>query len=71
MLLESTQVQTIIREISADLDWIIAAHALLKIPTRILMRVTEFKVLLGCLKKWRLFGFRRAARRTRTKKQNH
>lgn len=31
-------------ELKADIDWIMAAHALLKIPTRILMRVTEFKV---------------------------
>ncbi len=31
-------------ELSADLDWIVKAHTLLKIPTRILMRVTEFKV---------------------------
>ena len=31
-------------ELSADLDWIIQAHCLLKIPTRILLRVTDFKV---------------------------
>lgn len=31
-------------ELNADLDWIVKAHTLLKIPTRILMRVTEFKV---------------------------
>lgn len=31
-------------EFSADLDWIIKAHALLKIPTRMLMRMTQFKV---------------------------
>jgi putative N6-adenine-specific DNA methylase len=31
-------------ELSADLDWIIKAHSLLKIPTRILMRLAEFKV---------------------------
>jgi putative N6-adenine-specific DNA methylase len=31
-------------ELVADLDWIIAAHTLLKIPTRILLRVTHFKV---------------------------
>lgn len=31
-------------ELTADLDWIVKAHTLLKIPTRILMRVTEFKV---------------------------
>ncbi len=31
-------------ELSADLAWIERAHTLLKIPTRILMRVTEFKV---------------------------
>lgn len=31
-------------EISADLEWIKNAHLLLKIPTRILMRLTEFKV---------------------------
>lgn len=31
-------------ELEADLDWIINAHTLLKIPTRILMRLTELKV---------------------------
>lgn len=31
-------------EVVADLDWIVKAHTLLKIPTRILMRLTEFKV---------------------------
>ena len=31
-------------ELTADLDWIVRAHTLLKLPTRILMRVTEFKV---------------------------
>ena len=31
-------------ELNADLDWIVKAHTLLKLPTRILMRVTEFKV---------------------------
>jgi len=31
-------------ELTADLEWIVNAHCLLKIPTRILMRVTEFKV---------------------------
>jgi putative N6-adenine-specific DNA methylase len=31
-------------ELTADLDWIIKSHTLLKIPTRILMRVNEFKV---------------------------
>lgn len=31
-------------ELTADLDWIVKAHTLLKIPTRILMRITEFKV---------------------------
>jgi putative N6-adenine-specific DNA methylase len=31
-------------ELMADLSWIIKAHALLKIPTRILMRVADFKV---------------------------
>lgn len=31
-------------EVEADLAWIEKAHLLLKIPTRILMRVTEFKV---------------------------
>lgn len=31
-------------ELNADLDWIVKAHCLLKVPTRILMRVTEFKV---------------------------
>lgn len=31
-------------ELEADLDWIVKAHTLLKIPTRILMRLTEFKV---------------------------
>jgi putative N6-adenine-specific DNA methylase len=30
--------------LSADLDWIIRAHTLLKVPTRILMRVTHLKV---------------------------
>lgn len=31
-------------ELDADLDWIVKAHCLLKLPTRILMRVKEFKV---------------------------
>lgn len=31
-------------ELAADLDWIIRAHTSLKIPTRILMRLTSFKV---------------------------
>lgn len=31
-------------ELEGDLDWIIAAHTQLKIPTRILMRLTSFKV---------------------------
>jgi putative N6-adenine-specific DNA methylase len=31
-------------ELTADLDWIVKAHTLLKIPTRLLMRITEFKV---------------------------
>lgn len=31
-------------ELSADLDWIVKAHTLLKIPTRILMRLNTFKV---------------------------
>lgn len=31
-------------EIDANLDWIEQAHLLLKIPTRILLRMTEFKV---------------------------
>jgi putative N6-adenine-specific DNA methylase len=31
-------------EVTADLEWIIAAHCLLKIPTRILLRITDFKV---------------------------
>lgn len=31
-------------ELEADLDWIVKAHCLLKIPTRMLMRITEFKV---------------------------
>jgi putative N6-adenine-specific DNA methylase len=31
-------------ELSADLDWIVNAHCLLKIPTRILLRVKDFKV---------------------------
>lgn len=31
-------------ELTADLDWIVRAHTILKIPTRILLRVTEFKV---------------------------
>lgn len=31
-------------ELDADIEWIIKAHALLKIPTRILMRITHFKV---------------------------
>jgi putative N6-adenine-specific DNA methylase len=31
-------------EVTADLDWIIRAHTLLRIPTRILLRVTRFKV---------------------------
>lgn len=31
-------------EITADIDWVVKAHCLLKIPTRILMRIKEFKV---------------------------
>jgi putative N6-adenine-specific DNA methylase len=31
-------------ELNADLEWIMSAHCLLKIPTRILLRVTDFKV---------------------------
>ena len=31
-------------ELNADLDWIARAHTILKIPTRMLMRVTDFKV---------------------------
>lgn len=31
-------------ELTADLDWVVKAHTLLKIPTRMLMRLTEFKV---------------------------
>lgn len=31
-------------ELQADIDWIVKAHCLLKIPTRILMRIKEFKV---------------------------
>jgi putative N6-adenine-specific DNA methylase len=31
-------------ELNADLDWIVKSHTLLKIPTRILMRLTTFKV---------------------------
>ena len=31
-------------ELNADINWIITAHTLLKIPTRILMRITSFKV---------------------------
>jgi putative N6-adenine-specific DNA methylase len=31
-------------EVQADLEWVVNAHCLLKIPTRILLRVTEFKV---------------------------
>lgn len=31
-------------ELSADIEWIARAHTILKIPTRILMRVTDFKV---------------------------
>lgn len=31
-------------ELIADLDWIVKAHCLLKVPTRILMRIKEFKV---------------------------
>lgn len=31
-------------ELSADLEWIVRAHTQLKIPTRILMRLTTFKV---------------------------
>lgn len=31
-------------ELTADLDWIVKAHCLLKVPTRILMRIKEFKV---------------------------
>jgi 23S rRNA G2445 N2-methylase RlmL len=30
--------------LKADIDWISEAHLRLKIPTRILMRLTEFKV---------------------------
>ncbi len=31
-------------ELTADLDWVVKAHTTLKIPTRILMRLTNFKV---------------------------
>jgi len=31
-------------ELNADLDWIVKAHTQLKIPTRILMRISKFKV---------------------------
>jgi putative N6-adenine-specific DNA methylase len=31
-------------ELTADMDWIVKAHCLLKVPTRILMRIKEFKV---------------------------
>ncbi len=31
-------------EVEGNLDWIINAHLVLKIPTRILMRITDFKV---------------------------
>lgn len=31
-------------ELTADIDWIVKAHCLLKVPTRILMRIKEFKV---------------------------
>ena len=31
-------------ELTANLDWIVKSHTLLKVPTRILMRITEFKV---------------------------
>lgn len=31
-------------EVLADLDWIVRAHTILKIPTRMLLRLTEFKV---------------------------
>jgi putative N6-adenine-specific DNA methylase len=31
-------------EVEVDLDWIMRAHLLLKIPTRLLLRLTEFKV---------------------------
>lgn len=31
-------------ELTADIDWIVKAHTTLKIPTRILMRLTNFKV---------------------------
>lgn len=31
-------------ELEADMDWIVKAHCLLKIPVRILMRIKEFKV---------------------------
>jgi putative N6-adenine-specific DNA methylase len=31
-------------EVDADLEWIVKAHCLLKLPTRILLRMTEFKV---------------------------
>ncbi len=31
-------------EVETDVDWIVKAHCLLKLPTRILLRVTEFKV---------------------------
>ena len=31
-------------EAEADLEWIVNAHLLLKIPVRILLRITEFKV---------------------------
>lgn len=31
-------------ELTTDLNWLVNAHLLLKIPTRILLRITEFKV---------------------------
>src|SRR5690606_24729391 len=31
-------------EVLADLEWIVRAHTILKIPTRMLLRLTEFKV---------------------------
>ncbi len=31
-------------ELTADLDWVVAAHCLLKLPTRILLRIHEFRV---------------------------
>lgn len=31
-------------ELEVDMDWIVKAHLLLKLPTRMLLRITEFKV---------------------------